>query len=70
VELTGEADSARAAELADVAERQGWAGVRVIVRELGPAGRAAWRDAAPAWRRLFERRGLRLVLEPPTGSAR
>jgi hypothetical protein len=70
VELTGEADTARAAELADVAARQGWAGVRVIVRGLGPAGRAAWGDAAPAWRRLFDRRGLRLVLEPPAGSAR
>lgn len=73
VELKGEAasaDTARAAEIADVAAREGWAGVRVVVRDLAPAARPAWRDAAPDWRRLFDRRGLRLVLELERGSAR
>jgi hypothetical protein len=73
VELKGEpasADPARAAEIADVAGRKGWAGVRVVVRDLTPVVRSTWRDAAPAWRRLFERRGLRLVLEPLQRSTR
>jgi hypothetical protein len=73
VELKGEAasaDTARAAEIADVAVRQGWAGVRLVVRDATPAARTAWEGAAVAWRRLFEHRGLRLVLEPEPRSER
>jgi hypothetical protein len=74
VELKDEAaaaDTARAAEIADAAVREGWAGVRVVVRDLlSPGARAEWEVAAPAWRRLFDRRGLRLVLELPGETAR
>jgi hypothetical protein len=71
VELDGRAaaDPARAAEIADVAADEGWAGVRVVLRDLGPRARAAWDHAAPGWRRLFERRGLRLVIDQEPGSA-
>lgn len=66
IELTGDESAIsprRAAELADLAVREGWAGVRVSTRDLPAAARAAWRDAAPSWQRLFGRRELRLVLD-------
>jgi hypothetical protein len=73
VEPQGEAASAettRAAEIAEAAVREGWSGVRVVVRDRAPLARARWEEAAPAWRRLFDRRGLRLVLELPGDSVR
>lgn len=60
------ADPAHAAEIAAVAADQGWAGVRVVLPESAGV-REAWQEAAPAWRRLFDRRRLRLVVEDEQG---
>lgn len=57
------ADVARAVELADVAVREGWAGYRIVGRDLASPVRSAWRSAAQPWEKVFHRRGLRLVLE-------
>jgi Polysaccharide deacetylase len=67
VELRGPAapmEAGRAAAIADIAAREGWAGVRVVGRDVAPAARTAWLEAASAWARIFHERGLRLVWEP------
>lgn len=63
------ADPARATELAELAAREGWAGLRLDAGGLGPAARQAWALAAVDWERAFERRGLRLVLDVDGGAA-
>jgi hypothetical protein len=66
VELSGPgalADPARAAEIADLAHREGWAGVRLVVAGLSAPVAEAARAAAPSWERAFDRRDLRLVLD-------
>lgn len=47
-------DEARAVELADVAAQEGWSGVRLVAPPGSP-------EPPAAWRRVFARRGLRLV---------
>jgi hypothetical protein len=63
----------RAADVADLAEREGWAGVRLVpARGKGAPDMDAWRTAAEPWRRAFVERGLRLVVagDPAEGGAR
>jgi hypothetical protein len=62
VELSDEdvlGDPERGEELATLAAREGWSGIRLVVpREAGPEGD---RVATQAWARSFAARGLRLI---------
>ena len=49
------ADPSRAREVAAVAREEGWSGVRLVGDGLGPG-------VVPAWERVFEREGLRLIV--------
>jgi hypothetical protein len=51
-----------AEELAALAAREGWAGLRLDPGGLSPAARETWRAAVPAWQETFDAHGLRLVL--------
>jgi Polysaccharide deacetylase len=64
-------DPARAADLADLAVREGWAGIRLVPAREPAADMDAWRAAVEPWRQVFLRRGLRLVVaDSAAGGAR
>jgi peptidoglycan/xylan/chitin deacetylase (PgdA/CDA1 family) len=56
-------DPARATELAELAARKGWAGVRLVADGFSASSEEAVRAAAPSWERAFLRRDLRFVLD-------
>jgi hypothetical protein len=55
----------RGAAIADLAVREGWAGIRLVpAREPSAAASSdAWQAAIEPWRRAFADRGLRLVVD-------
>jgi hypothetical protein len=68
--LAGDPD--RAAEVAEMARREGWSGVRLVPLEEDAPSPDRWRAGVESWMPVFARRGLRVVADaqPPAGSDR